>query len=321
MTHILFIDPLEKLDIKKDSTLLLAHTMKENGLQVRLLFEKDFSIQSDKALPLKLYDFKSSLVDGDFYVKEFKLTNSELQEPNGEWVFHMRLDPPFDQRYLKYLWMIDSLSRFGVKALNNPRGIMLFNEKIAPFSLGHSLKSYVGNSKEGFLDFCKELKASGSESVVLKPVDLYQGIGVEKVSLNDEEVLRDAFLRKTQEFEGSIMAQPYKVEVESGEIRTVLFNGKVIGTIRKIPKKGDFLANVARGATYEVIELDSKLKVICEDYAKELGKYGLYWLAFDLLAGKVGEVNVTCPGLLVEVSHAEERNLSLDIIQGLENIF
>ena len=48
MKHILFIDPIEKLNPKKDSTLMLATTMKQQGLLVYLLFEKDFYV-SNKA--------------------------------------------------------------------------------------------------------------------------------------------------------------------------------------------------------------------------------------------------------------------------------
>ena len=40
--HIFFIDPLEKLTLKKDSTLLLALCLQSKGVEVVLLFEEDF---------------------------------------------------------------------------------------------------------------------------------------------------------------------------------------------------------------------------------------------------------------------------------------
>jgi len=39
------------------------------------------------------------------------------------------------------------------------------------------------------------------------------------------------------------------------------------------------------------------------------------WVAFDILGAVPTEVNITCPGLLVEVSHAHQRNLALDILK------
>lgn len=320
LKHILFIDPLEKLDLKKDSTLLLAHTMKKKGIEVYLLFEKDFFILSHSAPELDVYHFNSTLVKNDFYVENFDLLEKCKLKLNEDCVFHMRLDPPFDERYLKYLWMIDSLEQYGVKSMNRARGILNFNEKISPFFLGCPIDSYVGGSLNGFLKYIDKLLSEGIKEIILKPVDLYQGIGVEKISLNDLSKAQERFLNKTKEYRGSLMVQPFIKEVESGEIRTVLFGEKVIGTIKKTPKKGEFLANVAQGATFEVIELDSKLERICMEYAKVLSKEGVYWLAFDILGGQIGEVNVTCPGLVVEVSHAEKRNLSEDIIKGLEKL-
>ena len=34
------------------------------------------------------------------------------------------------------------------------------------------------------------------------------------------------------------------------------------------------------------------------------------WIAFDILADAISEVNITCPGLLVEVSFAMKKNLA-----------
>ena len=56
MKHLLFIDPLEKLTIKKDSTLLLAHTLKQAGKEVYLLFEKDFYFSNSGLMSFEVYD-------------------------------------------------------------------------------------------------------------------------------------------------------------------------------------------------------------------------------------------------------------------------
>ena len=42
MKHILFIDPLDKLVPKKDSSLMLALTLKMMGVETYLLFEPNF---------------------------------------------------------------------------------------------------------------------------------------------------------------------------------------------------------------------------------------------------------------------------------------
>src|SRR5690606_33579961 len=143
----------------------------------------------------------------------------------------------------------------GVRVLNNPRGIMLHNEKLDAYKLTHSVESYVGSSLEGFLQFVESLKKSGETELILKPLDLYSGIGVEKVSLMDQQKLEERFLSKVKEFFGAIVAQPFMKEVFQGEHRSIYYNGLEIGTIIKRPNQGEFLSNIAQGAKFEKSEL------------------------------------------------------------------
>ncbi len=48
----------------------------------------------------------------------------------------------------------------------------------------------------------------------------------------------------------------------------------------------------------------------CEAIVKELASHGVDWVAFDILSDSISEVNITCPGLLVEVSYAMKKNLA-----------
>ena len=48
MAHIFFIDPIEKLNIKKDSTLMMALTFQQMGLESYILFEKDFFVTNSQ---------------------------------------------------------------------------------------------------------------------------------------------------------------------------------------------------------------------------------------------------------------------------------
>jgi len=42
------------------------------------------------------------------------------------------------------------------------------------------------------------------------------------------------------------------------------------------------------------------------------------WVAFDILADSITEVNITCPGLLTEVSYAHKKNLADTLIDLLD---
>lgn len=313
--HILLIDPLEKLVIKKDSTLMLALTMKKRGLDVALIFEEDFYVVNNQVPKLKVYDFDGSFESDGCYIRDFKLTKTRFWEADAESCLHMRLDPPFDGRYLRFLWMQRYFKTLGVEVLNDPDGVLLFNEKLYAYEHESSLETYVGSSEEGFSIYVKEIMSKGHTELILKPLDLYQGIGVQKISLADDYI--EIFNKKVKDYEGPVVAQPFAKEVEKGEVRSFYFKGKELGSILKVPKKGDYLANIAQGATYARHELTKGQRKSCEDICADLAKHGVHWIAFDILGESISEVNITCPGLVVEVSKAYERNLCEDIVDML----
>jgi glutathione synthase len=316
MKHLLFIDPLEKLNPKKDSTLMLATTMKKAGIEVYLLFEKDFYLSNKLSPEFTVYDFSSEFYEDGCYVKFFKLGESSLQKIGPQDIIHMRIDPPFDTRYLRYLWMLRFYQQQDIRVVNSPDGILKYNEKLHAYAQPTSLASFVGSSVREFMKFCALMKNENHQELILKPLDLYQGIGVEKISL-DRADLSEKFAAKVLENNGPVVAQPFCREVVNGEIRSLYFKGRELGSILKIPKKGEFLANIAQGADFHAITLTPAVKSVCDRICAELLMDGVDWVAFDIMGDHVSEVNITCPGLLVEVSFAHKKNLGREIIEML----
>jgi len=325
MKHILFIDPIEKLAPKKDSSLQLALTLKEMEREVYLLFEKDFFFANDEVPVFKCYRFDGAFLHQSPYLEKFTLGAIEEVKMNEEVILHMRIDPPFDTRYLRYLWMLRALkTKFSIKVINDPEGILIHNEKMICYESEKSVGTYVGSSVEGVLSFIKNLRGTKENypALIMKPIDLYQGIGVIKIEENSCEVdILSQFSQKKEEFKGPVVVQPFIKEVEQGEIRSIFFGAKEMGSILKTPPEGQFLANIAQGATYEKVELSSEVKAECERYCKELMAVGVPWVAFDILGDIVQEANITCPGLLVEVSSALGENLAIPIIKELDRIY
>lgn len=310
MAHILFIDPLEKLNIKKDSSLMAAISFKKLGKEVYLLFEEDFYVNNLKETSLKVYDFEGEMKEDGYYLEKFSLKgHKEVSIGKGD-TLHMRIDPPYDMRYHRYLWMLDFISQAsGCQVVNNPVGIMKRNDKIEAFKLKSSVDSFVGASLEGFKHYIEKLKSQGYDELILKPLDLYSGIGVEKFDINDEH-LTAKFSKKVEEYNGAIIAQPFIQAVYDGEYRAVYFDGEEVGSIMKKPLPGEFLTNIAQGAKYEKVDLPAKVKDNCDRTARALLEDGIRIIAFDILGESITEVNITCPGLFVEVSYANKKNLA-----------
>lgn len=310
MAHIFFIDPLEKLNTKKDSTLMMALAFQEKGVDCYVLFEKDFAISNLDQDELNVYTFSGGFKSDGFYLEKFQLEESLKIVLTDKDTLHMRIDPPYDSRYQRYLWMLDFLNeRVGLEILNMPLQIMKYNEKLVAIkNLEFSHPSFIGSSLGEFEAFVNKIKSLGFNDVILKPLDLYSGIGVEKATIDSS--LGDKFNSKVNEFQGAIVCQPFIEDVYRGEYRSIYFDGEEIGTILKTPVSGEFLANIAQGAAFEKKPLTGELKELCDKVAKDLLADNVRFIAFDLLGGKMNEINITCPGLLVEVSYAYNQNLA-----------
>lgn len=293
---------------------MLATTMKLAGLEVYLLFEKDFYLSNKLNPEFKVYDFISEFYEDGCYLKSFTLGGQFLKEITIRDIIHMRIDPPFDTRYLRYLWMLRFYQEQGIRIMNSPDGILKFNEKLHAYAQPSSLASFVGSSASEFMKFADLMKNENHHELILKPLDLYQGMGVEKILL-DRPDLQSKFEAKVLENNGPIVAQPFCKEVTNGEIRSLYFKGIELGSILKVPKKGEFLANIAQGADFHAISLSSSVTEECNRICAELLLDGVDWVAFDILGDHVSEVNITCPGLLVEVSFAHKKNLALDLLK------
>lgn len=315
MAHIFFIDPLEKLNIKKDSTLMMALTFQQMGIECYLLFEDDFFVTNDQAPELVVHSFEGAFKEDGFYLDRLEKKNSKILKITKNEVIHMRIDPPYDSRYQRYLWMLDFLEQqSNCEVMNTPLKIMKYNEKLVAYKdLSHSHESYIGSSEKGFSIFLERMKKLGHEDVILKPLDLYSGIGVEKVSLSEA---KDKFSLKVAEFHGAIVCQPFVKEVQTaGEYRAVYMDGAEVGSILKTPPEGAFLANIAQGAQFKGVELPSQVKEMCDKVAQDLYADGVRLLAFDILGEGINEVNITCPGLFVEVSYAFKKNICQHIAE------
>lgn len=312
--HLLLIDPLDKLVVKKDSSILLALTLQQAGHEVYVFFEQNFAFNNRGRTRVIATKVKGSIDSETSYITSFELQDQVALELGASDTVHMRLDPPFDTRYLRVLWMLMAWQeQSGVQVLNDPRGIALHNEKLAAYGRKRSLHSFVGASESGFELYVAEQTKAGVKDLILKPLDLFQGYGVEKVAI-DQNTLA-TFKRKVKECGGALVAQPFDASVLQGEIRSIYFKGKELGTILKVPPKGQFLANIAQGASFARHELSQELKAECVAICNDLARDGVDWIAFDILGNNISEVNVTCPGLLVEVSKAMGKNLAKDIIE------
>jgi len=322
MCHYILLDEIEQLVIEKDSSLLLAHMLKECGKEVKLIFIQDLYFLTKYDFSLRAFSFESSLCNkSHFKVQSFTKRDEERVRIKKNDTIHMRMEPPVDMKYIRVLWLLQYFESIGTKVVNSPRGILQINEKVDAYCRQEdSIESYVGGDEFSFLKFTNTLKEKGKSSVIVKPLDQFQGIGVEKWDIlnSGTDELKQKFLNKVRSNHGVIVAQPFVEEIYQGEVRSVFFKGKEIGSILKKPPQDSFLANIAQGATYKSYVLTQLERKRCEKVCEEFKSIGVDWIAFDLLNSSLSEINITCPGLIVEVSVAYGVNKMSEIIELME---
>jgi glutathione synthase len=311
MKHIFYIDPLEKLVMKKDSSLYLAATLQSLvGEGVYLLFKNDLAVSNRGEDLLALYSFSArATLQG---VEEFSLGACQYLSLRKGDSLHMRLDPPVDGEYFRALWQLQLLQERGINVYNNPYGIAQLNEKIAAYTSESALSSYVGpltRSLQAWLD-----GENNHQYFIIKPLDLYQGMGIAKCSYS-KNIEQDLSWQKAFSEHKVMVVQPFYKDVSLGEVRAIFFDGQEIGSILKIPQEGSYLANIAQGAGHRSLKLTVQQEQAVAPIVKDFLSKGIRWVAFDILGNHVSEANLTCPGLLVEVSKAHQKNLAIPLAE------
>jgi len=304
------IDPLEKLNIKKDSSIFWAISLKKLGHEVFLIFVKDFYVQNTTTnLSFKVYDFEGRITS-DLYIDHLTVVETKRVDVGPGDTILMRLDPPFNEAYLHALWLLEFCAGKGITISNSAKGILQHQEKLAAYKLPlqETIPSFVGLLGDDSLNYLNKLMEEGYKEFIIKPLNSFSGIGVFKFS--SSENFTEYLHSKRAIIKDYFVLQPFMEKIYEGEIRSIYWRGQEIGSILKKPKEGTFLANIAQGGKFSKIHLPIATDIACTKIAKELLKDGIDLIAYDILDGKISEVNVTCPGLVVETSHAYGENIA-----------
>ena len=288
--HLFIIDPLEKLDKNLDTSMKLMHALAQKSCAIFFTTMDQVYWESSKPVA-------SCLATGiEFDGANLHTTKSNPMSLKDFYIIHMRKDPPFDMNYIACTWLLESASQT-THVINSTWGLRKYNEKVATLYFPeYSLPTIVSSNPEYLMGF---LKDTCNGDAVLKPLDLYGGRGVERVNLSSakEAELMAKFKEQTANYNWRMM-QPFQSQIKEGEVRVFTSFAEPIAWCLKVPKEGEFLANTRAGAkllphTPTVAEL-TMVKLV----SKKLMDDGIYWVGFDLIGGKISEINITSPRLL-----------------------
>ncbi len=203
-----------------------------------------------------------------------------------DYVF-MRKDPPVDELYIHQLRLLTTLKQ--ARVINDPVSLLRFNEKLVILEFPELIvPTLVSASREHLLGFLQQ-----QGRIVLKPLN---GKGGEGILLIDSP-------EQVPELHALMMAQAYIPEVlTEGDKRVILVNGEIAGALLRIPKPGEFRANMAAGGSYKDCSLSAADRQICARLKPFCQQHGIMLAGIDIIGGKLTEINITSPTCLQEIN-------------------
>lgn len=163
-------------------------------------------------------------------------------------------------------------------------------------------------------DVKEVIKSVGGVPLIVKSLEGTQGLGV---MLLESKKAAISVIEAFNSLKAETMVQEFIAEAGGADIRVFVVDNKVVGTMKRQGKPGEFRSNLHRGGTSEVIKLTKKEKSSALRAAQVMG---LSVAGVDLLQAERGplilEVN-SSPGLQ-GIEAATNNDIALEIIQFIE---
>ena len=274
-------DKLKDINIKTDTTILLALEAQKRGYSVVWYETKDLNLINSKTIVygkiVKFYENKKNF---------YKVVNKQKFNLAKVQYVLIRQNPPFNMDYINSTHFLDNIN--SKKIINNPTAIRNVSEK---FFSSNFLK-YM--PKTIFTKNILEINSflNKNKRIVVKPIHGYAGKNILFISSKLQKKKISTYVNKF----GHVMVQKYLHKVKRGDKRVFIINGKVKGAIRRKPKKGSNLSNISQGGVAYSTKLNAKELKISKIVARSLVKNNIFFAGIDFVDGYlIGDINVTSP--------------------------
>lgn len=301
MKFLFVIDPIKNLNFKTDSTIEIMEECSKHNIEIYFCETNNLFFDHDKVY----VDATSIKINNKVY-KKIKTQKNELDYFD---LILMRKEPPYDLNY-HYATML--LDKTKTKVINNPQGLRNANEKLVILNFPSIIPATIVTKEEKrILDFVNK-----HGKAVIKPIHLFGGKNVFILNKKDKGIKKLIHKIIDKEKNYAILQKFYD-EVYRGDKRIFLLDGKPLGGIIRIPKKGDFRANMLIGGKPKKYTIKKEDKKIIKTIKPYLVNQGLALVGIDIIKDKLIEINVTCPTGLVPIKELDKKNITKEIVDYL----
>ena len=269
-----------KLNPKSDTSVFLANEI-QSKYKIFYYDPKDLSIINSKVIA------KGFFIKFDYNNKKFFkiIKNQKLNLELCKFIL-IRQDPPFNLEYISTTYILDQI-KHKVKIINDPTSIRNVSEKLYSAKYQNFMPDTI------FSQNLDEIKSffKRNKKVIVKPIHSYSGNDILLMNSFNLKTINN-FIKKHDH----IMCQKFLPKISKGDKRVFIINGKVVGAISRVPKKGSFLSNMSKGAVPINIKLTKSELKISKLISKDLKKENIFFAGIDFIDQKLnGDINVTSP--------------------------
>ena len=292
-----------KLNPKTDTSIFLIHEVQDK-YKIFYYEPKNLSIVNSKIVA-KGYFLKFNYKSRNF----FKIIKKQTLDLKKCKFILIRQDPPFNLEYISTTYILDQIKN-KVRIINDPASIRNVSEKL------YSAKYKKFMPKTIFSQDIVEIKKFFrlNKNVIIKPIHSFSGNDILLLNKFDQKII-NKFIKKHD----YIMCQKFISNIKNGDKRVFIINGKVVGAISRVPKKGSFLSNLSKGATPINAVLTKKELKISKLIANDLKQENIYFSGIDFIDQKLnGDINVTSPTGLKTFFDLSKINLAKIFWKGLK---
>jgi glutathione synthase len=278
------MDAIESIHIDSDSTFALAFEAQSRGHEIYYYRPATVTFRAGIVLA-PVQELSVRYVSGEHFV----LGPSKVTDLAYFDVILCRQDPPFDIAYATNTYLLELLTPKTL-IVNDPAGIRNAPEKLLVTRFaGYMPKTLVSSDRVEITSFKNDCGA-----LVFKRLYGMAGDSVLHIKADDDnfEVLLDVW---TEHYRQAIVVQEFLPAIRNGDKRIVMVDGQPAGVFNRVPKQGDFRANLAAGGAAEATCLTARDREICAAVGPTLSKLGLLFAGLDVVDGYITEINVISP--------------------------
>ncbi|MCX6126941.1 MAG: hypothetical protein NTV34_19625 [Proteobacteria bacterium] len=287
--HLFVMDPAQNLNLAWDTTIKIAFMLARGGAEVSMCTLPDLVMNSHPTL----VSANASRMRFTHNAASLSLATKDLRSFSSFDLVHMRKEPPYDLAYIEALWLLN-YGQKQTKVWNDPIALQQINEKLIVTEFPEVSTPAIIGSDPKVLATWAEVHCHGD--VIVKPLNLFGGRGV--VHLSDLKTLYSDLDRETSGGCQTRILQKFDSRISDGEVRAFVVSGVPVGWCLKVPGSGGFLANTRAGSTLHEHHPNAAELNAVTTVSAALKARGVEFAGFDLIDGRISEVNITCPAIL-----------------------